>query len=1121
MRIYVPIRAVITASFAAVMTAGLIAAPVLATSAQAASTRASATKPARLPLSAARVRADQRRFDAAQQARISLTGLVRTATGAPVADVCVTAYGPAGATTAVTKSNGRFLINQLRPGKYQVQYRTCAGASAQYLPEWYGDVLQRGQSRSVIVTGSTLSPAPVQALSPVTVYPADSNLGDLPSAVVPQHGSDVVASDPFGRLATGPTSPSVLMKSLAKRFLPEVSQSATATGRSGRITGVVTGPNGKGLQGICVEVVSATGGLLTKTGKNGAYSTPKLPRGTYLMAFYALCGNNGNWLFEIYKNIFNPLKNPTPIRVKAGQTTHINAVMKDGGEISGSVTGPGGRKLSNICVYPLTSSPAGQLVFNAVSHRGVYHIRSVPPGRYQIGFAPCQQSTWAPTLWPDTQNANTAPYIHLTGTRHIGNIDEVMQPGGIITGTVTAATPAATPLAGMCALAQENGGLFDTGSVATNADGGYEIYGLAPGSYSVQFYPGCNNNANYVGANYPTNVNVVGGATTSGINGALPVGAIISGKVTSAATGKTIKGICVALDTSQFGNIGLAITNRNGAYSINQLPVGTYQVQFSGGCGNTGSYAPQGWQNTNVLEPQNIDVTAAGEQDSDISAALQPGPVIAGTVTDSSGHKLTGICVYAATPGGVLFGAGQTDHGRYKMLNLGPGSYEVIFEPGCGNNADLAETVFKTSVTATTPATVSVSSGTLSGINAVMQGAGGISGVIRAKNKSPVFLSCIVLTGVSGSAKGLSGEIPTFGGSYEVTGVPVGGYQVTFDPSCFGSVLAAQWYKDKPSPAGATTVVVRASHIARHINSLLIPGGTIDGTITSGSKPVHNMCVDAQNVTQPLDFGVAVTKPNGTYYIHGLNSGLYELYVSPCGKGSNFLAAELLPQEVQVTAPQRAKAGSASVPAAGYIKGTVLAGSPATGNGAAGACVEAFATNGSAYNSANTGLDGTFRIPSLPAGKYLVYVADPACSVSEPDLAPQWYLGQPTPSGATAVSVTSGLTTTISDATLAQDGSISGTVTGTGHSPLGGVCAAATATIAGSAPVYSVTSGASGGYSIGDLPAGQYRVEFSSGCGAVGYHTQWWKNKPSQQTATIVTVTAGTATTGIGAALTK
>ncbi len=383
-----------------------------------------------------------------------------------------------------------------------------------------------------------------------------------------------------------------------------------------------------------------------------------------------------------------------------------------------------------------------------------------------------------------------------------------------------------------------------------------------------------------------------------------------------------------------------------------------------------------------------------------------------------------------------------------------------------------------------------------------------------------MFLSCLILTGVSGSAKGLVGEALVPGGKYELTGMPVGGYKITFLPSCFGSALAAQWYKYKPSPAGATTVVVRASHVDPHINSLLVPGGSIEGTVTSGGKPVHNMCVEAQNVTQPYEFGGAVTKPNGKYFVHGLNSGLYELYVSPCGPGSNTLAAEVLPQEVQVTAPHRAKAPTASVPAGGSIRGTVLAGSPPAAGGAAGACVEAFATNGSAANGASVALGGTFRVRNLPTGKYLVYVGDPACSLSEPDLAPQWYLGASTSSGATLVSVSGGVVTSISDTTLAEDGSVTGAVT-TGHSPLAGVCVAATATSAGSAPVYSVTSAASGGYSIGDLPAGQYRVEFSSGCGAAGYRAQWWKDKPTGQAATIVTVTAGTATTGIGAALRK
>src|SRR5262249_19599626 len=250
-----------------------------------------------------------------------------------------------------------------------------------------------------------------------------------------------------------------------------------------------------------------------------------------------------------YKNIYNPAKRPTFVKIRAGRTTeHISVVMKDGSEISGTVTGPSGRKLSGICVYPLTSSPVGLLLFNAESRRGAYHIRSLPRGSYQIGFASCGLSNFAPTLWPHTQSYRSAPYIHVHGTSHVGKINEVMQPGGVLTGTVTAAVKSPAPLAGMCVMAFENNGLGVVGTAATSATGSYKIFGLAPGPYSVQFFPGCNNNGNYVGVNYPKNVKVTDGTTTSGINAALPVGAIISGKVTSAATGMPLGGICVGIN---------------------------------------------------------------------------------------------------------------------------------------------------------------------------------------------------------------------------------------------------------------------------------------------------------------------------------------------------------------------------------------------------------------------------------------------------------------------------------------------------------------------------------------------------------------------------------------------
>jgi hypothetical protein len=199
----------------------------------------------------------------------------------------------------------------------------------------------------------------------------------------------------------------------------------------------------------------------------------------------------------------------------------------------------------------------------------------------------------------------------------------------------------------------------------------------------------------------------------------------------------------------------------------------------------------------------------------------------------------------------------------------------------------------------------------------------------------------------------------------------------------------------------------------------------------------------------------------------------------------------------------------------------VTAGSPATGGGAAGACVEAFSANGDAYNFTNAGLDGTFSVTNLPPDSYRVYVGDPYCSISEPNLSPQWYLGQATELTATPVSVSvAGTTTLASPPTLADDGSVSGSVTGPGGSPLRGVCVGAIASGGATAPVYAVTSSA-GTYSISDLPAGHYRVQFSSACGAAGYRTQWWKHETTRKSASIVLVTAGTATTGISADLRK
>ena len=112
---------------------------------------------------------------------------------------------------------------------------------------------------------------------------------------------------------------------------------------------------------------------------------------------------------------------------------------------------------------------------------------------------------------------------------------------------------------------------------------------------------------------------------------------------------------------------------------------------------------------------------------------------------------------------------------------------------------------------------------------------------------------------------------------------------------------------------------------------------------------------------------------------------------------------------------------------------------------------------------------------------------------------------------ATDVLVTAGMTTSRVDAVLAPTGSISGRVTGTGGAALQGVQVDVEGAWGGWAQTDS-----SGAYTATGLPAGAYKVRFSS---ASGYLEQWYDNKPDEDSATEVQVSAGNTTININAEL--
>jgi Carboxypeptidase regulatory-like domain len=1124
------ISSAVAASLAGALAVGLLVAPAIAAtsnpaaavrvgaSSQAGVTNSVAISAAKLPISARQLLSDRQRHDAAQQPATIVTGIVRNSAGKPLMDICVTAFGAAGHKFAATKADGRFVLAGLRLGKYELEYRSCGGA-AHYRTAWYGGSADRSSSQPVLVTGQR-----VNTLAQMTLHPAMNPFG---------HANQPfgLANEPFGSAGAATASP----KSMGRLILGQLGNNGVApqvraapqNSRTGRIAGTVTGPNGHGIEGICVEAVTPSGynrGGFTKTGKTGSFRIPGLRAARYEMAFYARCGNQGNWLAQIYKNRYTERK-PTLIRVVAGKTTAgIHATMKLGGEISGLVTNAAGKRLSRICVAPVDVSNLRALILGAVTSQGAYRLRGMPAGAYRIAFIPCQSSSvYAPTWLGGTASERASKLVRVKGIRHVQHVNQVMPIGGVISGTVTGATsPTPTPLGGICVFVGESQGFgfFGGQFTTTNKAGKYSVKGLPAGSYQVQFSPGCPNNGNYLSANYPGSVKVSPGQTRSGIDVVLPVGAIVTGTVTSHATGHGLAGICVTGTDNADSQYGFQIqTLSDGSYAVNQLPAGSYTVQFSGGCGDHGNYAPQAFNNANPATPTVFTLKAGQTQIAD--AAMQPGAIIAGNVTSNTGKPLKGICAVAASNEGYVYSVGTTNSvGHYHAGSLASDLYNVFFTTGCGNKENLTSQVFGRQANGQGPAAISVTTGTTNGINGVLAPAGWISGVLKTKTGKSLPGGCVFVTGETGAAKSMADL--TFGdrARYRLSGLPAGSYLVEFQPSCFfGGNYENQWYSRKASPAGATLVKVRAGHTTAGVDSAVVAGGSIAGRITSRGKSVSGACVFAQSITQLSDYGISLSGKGGKYVIAGLNSGRYELQLSPClSRSAASLASIVVPRLVTVKAPKATDGVNASIPVAGAISGIIRGGTPAVAQD--GRCAEAFAVNGLSLGFAETAADGSYQLTNLAPGRYLVYLGDPGCALFPQALAPQWYDNQPTQRTATSVKVTVGADTKIATATLASDGAISGNVTGTGNNPLAGACVIAYSTGQGAAPVYSVT-GASGSYAIANLTPGSYKVQFTSGCGAIGYRGQWWQDAVSMSKAKIVTVASGATTPSVNAAMTK
>ena len=924
----------------------------------------------------------------------------------------------------------------------------------------------------------------------------------------------------------------------------------------GSITGTVTDAStGSPLAGICVTATSSAGYVVgsAPSASNGDYVVSGLPSDTYTVQFYG-CSTSANDVTQYYNATSSgaaSLGGATPVAVAAGSTTSgINAAMAVGGSITGTVSDSTGALIAGICVY---ASSGGALAGSAMtSATGTYALAGLASGNYVVWFANCagSSSTYV-TQYYDATSTGTTSYAGATpvavaaGSTTSG-INAAMAVGGSITGTVSDSSGAA--IAGLCVNASSTIGGFGASAV-TATNGTYSISGLASGPYVVQFN-NCTSATDYALEYYnatstgtpsyasATAVAVSAGSTITAIDAQMVPGGSITGTV-SDSSGTAIAGICVNASSSDGSTSGAAQTAANGTYTISGLAQASYTVQFTD-CGSTGSYATQYYTGTpggtgSYWSAVAVSVTA-GAATSSIDAVMGPGGSIAGTVTDSSGTGIAGVCVYAyATAGGFGGSAETSSSGSYTIEGLATGSYTVGFS-GCAGASAYATAYYSTGGATSSyfgASAVPVTAGsTVSGISAQLSVAGTISGTVTDTSGNPIAGICANAWSVQGPFMGSSPTSTT--GTYTISGLATGSYYVGFSSCTNSSDYVTQYYDSTPNGAtayaAATAVSVTAGSNTPNVNAQMTVGGSISGTITDASgNPVAGIC--AMAVTGGFGMGSPPSGVDGTYELNGLASGPYTVEFFGCGATTSYAsqfytgsaggsASASNALVVTVTAGVLTTGINAVMAAGGSISGAVT---DASGAPLAGICVYAYTTSNTFGGFQTSAADGTYVISGLAAGSYDVQFKD--CN-NIGSYALQYYnataAGSTSSSGATAVTVSAATTASGINAVMAAGGSISGAVTDASGAPLANICVYVF-TGAGAFGGYA-TSATNGTYVISGLAAGSYDVQFTD-CGSTSadYVTQYYNatsaGSLTQSGATAIAVSAGTIASGINAVM--
>jgi 5-hydroxyisourate hydrolase-like protein (transthyretin family) len=810
------------------------------------------------------------------------------------------------------------------------------------------------------------------------------------------------------------------------------------------------------------------------------------------------------------------------------------------GGISGTVTDRHGDPVQGVSVRAALVGNEAYGDYVVTDTEGRYELTGMPTGSFHVGFATYRPGGMRVVHYLDAPTRATATPVDVVDGGTTTRIDQTVDTGASIAGTVTGA--GGTALSGVTVAAYKQyspGGPWGAHFFATTGeDGAYRLAGLDEGTYRLGFTDGSGQHAPEYFADAASldaalDIPVVEASRVVGKDAALATASHIVGTVTGTggapAEGVTVTAYQKAPGSSWRATITSTTTAANGSYDLGGLGAGTYRLGFSS---YAGGFVAEYWNDAETLEAAQDVVVVGGATAANRDAVLATSSHITGTVTDPGGAGLPNVSVQAyRNVGGSWSSVGWTStdaQGHYDLGGLRAGTYRVGFSAGQGG---YVSEYWNDAATVTAAQDIAVgASQTVSGKDAGLTRGSSIAGTVTGPDGVPLPYVSVTAYQYSSqmgwwtSAGGLATTAAD--GTYEVTGLRAGSYRIGFHS--YNGYISEYW-DDKPTVAAATGIDVAAADAVTGKDAELATASKITGRVTGPTgEGVANVSVQAYQKPAGQQYwnnaGMTMTNGDGTYTLTGLTAGTYRVgfstyqgsYVNEFWDDATTVeGAADIPLGASATAPGIDAVLSNGSKITGRVTGTA-------GAGLSGVNVSVYAKspNGDFWSplpiGAATNADGTYEVTRLPAGTYRIGFSSMQGG----------YIGEFWNDAATvgaADDIVVGASTTVADknAQLATASRITGKVTGPDGAGLVDVNVRAYQQLPGqnywSLVGSSTATRVDGTYDLGGLTAGTYRIEFSPW--QSGHLPEYWDDAATIGSASDIVVAASATVTGKNAQL--